>query len=169
VRIALVRHPAPLIGPGICYGRLDVKLHPSAAVPLAALAARLAGFADVVTSPARRCRLTAAAIAGHATIDPRLLELDFGAWEGQPWDTVPRRDLDRWAADPLGFAPPGGETGAALVGRVRGFHDDLLARARDCVVVSHGGPLRVLAALLHGRPVNLLAPAPPLGSVEIIG
>ncbi len=168
MRIALVRHPAPLIAGGICYGRLDVPLDPRA--DLAGLAARLAGFAgSVVTSPSLRCRQTAAALGATPRVDVRLLELDFGDWEGRPWDDVPRAELDRWAADPLGFAAPGGESGAALVARVRAFHADLVGAGYDCVVVSHGGPLRVLSALLHRRSVNLLAPAPGLGSVEIIG
>ncbi|MFC7551236.1 hypothetical protein ACFQU7_01395 [Pseudoroseomonas wenyumeiae] len=35
-------------------------------------------------------------------------------------------------------------------------------------MVSHGGPLKVLAALIEGRAVDLLAPAPPLGSCRIL-
>ena len=35
-------------------------------------------------------------------------------------------------------------------------------------MVSHGGPLKVLAALLRGQPVDLLAPTPAWGTVEIL-
>ena len=98
-------------------------------------------------------------------VDDRLQELDFGDWEGQPWSTIPRDDLDRWAADPLAFAPPGGESGAALIARVLSFQTVL---SEDCVVVSHGGPLKVLGALLQGQVVDLLAPPPAIGSVTAI-
>ena len=145
--------------PGICYGRLDVALAGS----VQPILDQLPAFAGTVwCSPARRCLCVAEAIGPHR-VDPRLQELDFGAWEGLPWDAVPRDALDAWAADVHGFAPPGGERGAALVARVTGFHAEL--PPGDHVVVSHGGPLKVLAALVRGEPVDLLAPALGLGSV----
>ncbi|MEA2769941.1 MAG: alpha-ribazole phosphatase [Acetobacteraceae bacterium] len=171
MRIALIRHPAPLIASGICYGRLDVAVHPSTDQQLAADPA-LAGATRVWTSPARRCRGLAETIAQRwavpLTVDPRLQELDFGEWEGRPWDAIPRPDLDRWAASPLTFAPPGGESGAALIGRVREFHAALRQDQQDCIVVSHGGPLKLLAALLLATPLNLLAAPPPMGSLTIV-
>ena len=124
------------------------------------------------SSPARRCVVLADALAGGRCgtrqDDVRLMELNFGDWEGQSWDSVPRGALDAWAADPLAFAPPGGETGAALLQRVRSFHADISAQRRDCVVVSHGGPLKLLAALLRDREPDLLAPAPGFGEVDIV-
>jgi alpha-ribazole phosphatase len=162
----LIRHPAVLAAPGTCYGRLDLDLHPRAAADCARLRAVVAGFTGTVwTSPARRCRVIAGAAA---RADDRLRELDFGEWEGRAWDDVPRAALDRWAAAPLAFAPPGGESGAALLARVADFHAGLRARGEDCVVVAHGGPLKLLAAMLRGEAPDLLAPAPPLGSVSRI-
>ena len=38
----------------------------------------------------------------------------------------------------------------------------------DCIVIAHGGPLKLLAALLRGAAPDLLAPAPPLGSVTAL-
>jgi alpha-ribazole phosphatase len=162
------------IAPGICYGRLDVGVDASRAGEVSALAAdpRLRGAVRVWTSPARRCLVVAEAVAGELRVDltpdARLWELDFGQWEAVAWDAVDRAALDRWAADPKAFAPPGGESGAVLVARVRAFHEELCREARDCVVVAHGGSLKVLAPLLQGRPVDLLAPAQPMGSVVVI-
>jgi alpha-ribazole phosphatase len=159
-----------LIDPGICYGRLDIPLHPEAAIGDIAAHPLLAGASRVWTSPAQRCRVLAEAIAAALSVplivDDRLQELNFGAWEGIAWDAVPRAELDRWADSVLTFAPPGGESGVALIERVRSFDAELRHVGEDCVVVSHGGPLKVLGALLSGRPVDLLAPAPALGSVE---
>lgn len=174
MKIVLIRHPAPLIQPGVCYGRLDVPLHPSAAADVSRLAAdpALRGLSHVWSSPAGRCRAIADPIAQIAraslTIDERLRELDFGDWEGRPWDAVDRTDLDRWSASPLSFAPPNGEAGAAIISRVRAFQGDLQQDQRDCAIVSHGGPLKILMALLEGRPINLLEAAPPLGSLRVI-
>jgi alpha-ribazole phosphatase len=174
MRIALIRHLAPSIGPGICYGRLDVGIDPSAEQQIGRLVTDpvLSGAKLVWTSPARRCREVADAIAltlmVPMTIEPRLLELDFGDWEGRSWATIARTDLERWAASPLAFAPPGGESGAELVIRIREFHASLRRDQQDCVVVSHGGPLKVLAALLTEAPVDLLSIAPPIGSIRVI-
>jgi alpha-ribazole phosphatase len=121
------------------------------------------------TSPAIRCRPLARFIAESMSAplaaDPRLLELDFGDWEGKPWDDVPRADLDRWAADPLAFHAPGGESGAQLIDRVQAFNEDICREGLDCVVVSHGGPLKVLIALLRREPIDLLATPPAMGAI----
>jgi alpha-ribazole phosphatase len=131
-----------------------------------------AGCRRVWSSPARRCLAVAEAVATNLgcepSIDPQLRELDFGAWEGLPWVDVARADLDRWAAAPLDFAPPGGETGKALLDRVAVFHRKLIGQNADTVVISHGGPLKLLAALLEGRLPDLLSPAPPIGSIQTI-
>ena len=174
MRIILIRHPRPLIGPGVCYGRLDIPLHPDAGAAIARIAADpgLTGATRVRSSPARRCRLLAEAIADTLAVplslDHRLLELDFGDWEGRPWESVPRAELDRWAAEPMGFAPPGGESGAALIARVHAFAACLHRCRQDCAVVSHGGPLKVLAALLTGKPLDLFTPPMPIGGVRVI-
>jgi alpha-ribazole phosphatase len=167
MKIALLRHPRPLIDRGICYGRLDIPVHPDA--PLAADIS-LAGASRVWTSPARRCRVLAEVIAAAftlpLTVDARLQELDFGAWEGMPWDDVPRADLDRWASSPLTFAPPGGESASSLISRIRDFTATLQADGVDCAVVSHGGPLKILSAILDGQPIDLLTEPQPIGSIR---
>ncbi len=135
--------------------------------PLRALAPRC-----VWSSPATRCasvaRLIADRLGVHPVLDPRLLELDFGDWEGRPWEAVPRPALEQWAADPLGFRPPGGESGGALLRRVRDVARQLAREARACVVLSHGGPLRLLPALLAGEEADLLAPTPEPGRLRIV-
>jgi alpha-ribazole phosphatase len=173
VNCVLVRHPPADIAPGICYGRLDLPLRPDADGMVARIVAELAarGLARIWSSPARRCRAVAEPAAAASCIPlrvaQRLRALDFGRWEGSPWDSVPRAALDAWAADPLGFAPPDGESGAALLARVGDARRALLSAGEDCAVVSHGGPLKLLSALLRGEPPDLLAVAPPLGSVRV--
>jgi alpha-ribazole phosphatase len=170
VRILLVRHPAPDIEVGRCYGRLDVGLSASGHADLGRLAGILAAtdIGRVWTSPARRCRRVAEAATAFPILDHRLQELDFGRWEGMWWDEVGRAELDAWAADPAFYAPPGGETGATLIRRVQAVCRDLLAAGEDCIIVTHGGPLKVMSSLLRGNAPDLLAPAPPFGSVTSI-
>ena len=65
-----------------------------------------------------------------------------------------------------GHSPlPGGESGRQLVERVEAFAAACL-RDGDAVV-THGGPLRVLLAILAGRAVRLLDPPPAVGSVTV--
>ena len=162
-----MRHPAPDIAPGHCYGRLDIGLSPAGHAALVSMRTALAasGIRKIVTSPARRCLILAQTLMPAPIIEPRLQELDFGTWEGLPWDAIPRPALDAWAADPLGFAPPGGETGADLVARVENAVVELVAAGEDCIVITHGGPLRLIPALLRGDAPDLLTPAPPVGSI----
>lgn len=172
--LALLRHPPVSVTAGTCYGRLDVPLAPGWQSRIAAQAALVARVAPerIWCSPARRCLSVADALSRRleleAVTDARLLELDFGEWEGSAWEDVPRAALDRWAADPLGFRPPGGESGAELVERVGSFARMLTDAARPCAVISHGGPLRLLAALLQRVAIDLLATPPGLGTLQIV-
>jgi alpha-ribazole phosphatase len=149
-QIALVRHPPVLGGEGLCYGRLDLPLaNPEVDIP--DLVARLEPMrgATIWTSPLSRCRLVAEALAlawdGAAVqVDARLVEMSFGDWEGMRWGDVQRTELEAWAADLSGFALPGGETGAALVERVTEVWGIIKGYPGGQVVVSHGGPLKVM-------------------------
>ncbi len=174
MNVVFVRHLAPALAPGVCYGRLDVGLSEPGMRALPTLVRALAprGAARLWSSPALRCRVLAKAAAEQIGLAvqyrPGLLEMDFGAWEGQAWDDVPRALLDAWAADPVAFAAPGGETGQALIDRVTAVWHEIRTAGEDCIVVTHGGPLRVLLALARGDLPDLLSPAPAIGSVSAV-
>lgn len=145
----LIRHPRPLIEPGICYGRLDVAgEHPALAA--ARLLAGLPAGLPVYSSPLRRCRELAEHLHARPLIDARLQEMDFGDWEGRAWDDIPREQLDAWAADVAGYAPPGGESPAALQQRALAFVAGL--QVPEAVIVTHAGVIRVLLAHWQGLP-----------------
>ncbi|HRO16241.1 MAG TPA: histidine phosphatase family protein, partial [Paracoccus sp. (in: a-proteobacteria)] len=97
--LLLIRH-APVAETGRLAGRRDV---PAAVDRMAARRlAALAGPVDrVLSSPALRCRLTAAALWPDADVDQddRLWEQDFGAWEGAAYAHLP--DLGPMSADEL--------------------------------------------------------------------
>ncbi len=128
--------------------------------------------ARIWSSPSSRCASVAEALAILLNVplilDGRLRELAFGEWEGIAWADLPRAAMDLWASDPLAFSPPGGETGAGLIDRVASFSRTLGAEAQHCIVVSHGGPLRLLPALLRGDPPDLLASPPGIGSFSVL-
>lgn len=147
MQLYLIRHPQPEVAAGICYGRSDLPLRKPWSVD--AVAGRIPAGLPVVSSPLRRCAEFARALAPHARVDPRLTELDFGAWEMQAWDDIPRAQIDAWSADPLGFRQHGGESVAQMQARVRSALADLGEDHEACVWVTHAGVMKlVLAELL---------------------
>jgi len=155
VTVHLVRHTAPAVEVGVCYGRLDLPLAASATADLDAALANVPTAAHLYTSPALRCRRLADAIAARdglaVSVQPHLHELDFGAWEGRRWDDLPREDIDRWAQAVWIEAPGGGESLSQLWARVSDFIQTSLRPLNDTVtIVAHHGPLRALRAQLLG-------------------
>ncbi len=141
MQLFLIRHPRPLLTSGICYGQLDVE----AADPQPAaerLRALLPAGTPVIASPLQRARRLAEALHPQPLLDRRLLEINFGEWEGVAWDDIDRRLLDAWAADMLHFAAPGGESAAMLQARARDCVDRL--RVRSVALVTHAGVIRAL-------------------------
>lgn len=146
LRIHLVRHPRPAVDSGVCYGQTDLGLAESPVAAAARLRTVLPVDCRVISSPLQRCLQLAQALSAAAETDVRLLEMNFGDWEGRRWDDIPRQDLDAWAAAPFDHAPPGGESAMAMAARVIAFAADLAPAGQELVLVGHQGPLRVLIA-----------------------
>ena len=146
-----LRHAVTSAGPDLCYGRTDVGLGAEAPAQMAAAVASLARPAAIRSSPLSRARLLAEMIGeahGLAVdLDPRLQEYDFGTWEGRNWPEIPRAETDPWIADMLNAAPPGGESFAALVARVRAAIADA---PEGTLFVCHAGPIRAARMILTG-------------------
>lgn len=144
-----VRHPVTAAAQGLCYGRLDVELSEAAGAQIAALLDTLPAQSAILSSPARRCATLASAIASRdgASLmqDPRLQEMNFGAWEGCGWATLPREQTDFWAEDPWNRAPPGGETFSEMFDRVA---DALVLAPPDALIVTHAGVIRAARMIL---------------------
>lgn len=154
--IYLIRHTRVTGVDGICYGRTDVPLAEGFEAEAEAVRARLPDpeTLTVLSSPSERCLRLAHFLGGpRARICPELMELDFGSWEGRAWDSIPREDLDRWGNDFLETPCPGGESLRQLEERVLSFWNTLTrGPGGDHVVVSHGGPIRVILSRVLGRP-----------------
>ncbi len=151
VDLYLVRHPRVIGGDGRCYGRLDLPLASDPQVAAARLRGLLpaAVVADalVYSSPASRCRALAGCFSAAPLLDPRLLEMHFGSWEGCLWDAIDRPALDAWAAEPLSFVPPGGESPQAVRARALAWVAEMQAShapAQPLLVFTHAGPIRML-------------------------
>ena len=144
----LIRHPCPDVAKGICYGQLDLGL--LAGWQQAMQPALGWSFDAVITSPLRRCREPAEWLAAQAkvalAIDPDLMEMHFGQWEGRAWQDFDGPEARAWAADFLNTAPPGGESLAKMASRVRLALERIVQQCRQPMIVTHAGPIRVLMA-----------------------
>ncbi|RNF86946.1 bifunctional RNase H/acid phosphatase, partial [Streptomyces botrytidirepellens] len=130
----------------------------------ASLAAR-GTIQAIVSSPLKRCRETADAVAARLGLDVRvdegLRETDFGAWEGLTFAEVRDRhpdDLDAWLASSKTAPTGGGESFAAVARRVALSRDKLIARyaGRTVLLVTHVTPIKTLTRLALGAPPESL-------------
>ncbi|MFJ3995531.1 bifunctional RNase H/acid phosphatase [Streptomyces parvus] len=127
--------------------------------------AALGTVQEIVSSPLRRCRETAAAVAARlglaVRIDEGLRETDFGAWEGLTFGEVRERygdDLTAWLASPDTAPTGGGESFAEVAERVAAARDRLVARyaGRTVLLVTHVTPIKTLVRLALGAPPEAL-------------
>jgi alpha-ribazole phosphatase len=93
-----------------------------------------------------RCAEIATKLDTAYVRDSRLQELNFGAWEMQPWDEIGAQALDAWANDLAGFRPPDGETGYELQLRALAWLREISHLHDEVIVVTHAGVMRVLQA-----------------------
>ena len=155
MQLYLIRHPTPLVATGTCYGRTDLALAEHVATAAARIAAQLPPQITVFSSPLQRCRQLAEALHPAPRIDPRLQEMDFGDWEMTPWDRIQREALDGWAADPLGYRPPKGESVAELQQRVQHFVTEAQGNGLEsAALVTHAGVMKVILGQAQGLPVE---------------
>ena len=161
MRLILVRHPAPQVTSGICYGRSDVAVAPHEMARVrASLQATLPADVPLYASPLRRCAELATALshdlpASALRFDARLAEMDFGSWEMRPWQAIARAEIDAWAADLAHYRPGDGENVLAMTARVHAFLQDLLREPHEtAVILCHAGTIRLLCALHAGLPLE---------------
>lgn len=150
--IYLVRHGDTKYSPERrLAGRTDLPLTADGEANALKLAPRLAklSFDRVYTTPLVRARRTAelAGFGERATIDPRLIEMAFGDYEGR---TVQEIRAERPGYAYLADGCPNGETAADLGARV----DSWLAEQTDgtVLVFAHSVIMRVLTARFLGFP-----------------
>ena len=182
MRLYLIRHPQPDIAPGICYGATDLTVAAQEINRvLVDIQPQLPARAPVFSSVLQRCALLAEQIAsrgdrGSATLDARLVEMNFGCWEMQAWAQIARAEIDAWADDLVDYQPGGGENVYQVAQRVTHFlHDLQQSNIEEAIIVCHAGTIRLLSACsptLSLRQIALQAASTPhqvaYGGVVII-
>ena len=127
-------------------GRTDLPLTEQGEQNARQLGERLKSimFDRVLSSPLLRARRTAE-LAGFADaiVDPRLVEMNFGEYDGKTREEI-IRDRPGWTY--LRDGCPGGETAADLGRRADLVLSDLLGRKETVLIFAHSVILRVLTA-----------------------
>jgi broad specificity phosphatase PhoE len=119
----------------------------------------------VYASPMLRARQTVEALGLPAPIhDPRLMEQNWGVWEGLTRDEIlARHGADAFIAagakDGAAFRPGGGESTGELHARVAAFLKDVAQGDGDAVAVAHLGVLRAAYTLSTGWDMSTAMPA----------
>lgn len=157
-RVTLVRHGQTERSKIAAYsGQLDVPLTAVGREQARAAAARLAraGVDAVVTSPLVRARDTAQAIADATgaplRVDARLIEVDYGPFEGLDREGAQARfgaAFGDWRADPFGSPVPGMEPLPDALRRARAATAEALDGHEHPVIVGHQGILRIVLVAL---------------------
>jgi broad specificity phosphatase PhoE len=151
----------------------DEALEPSALGAVQALRGRLRPYAQVLTSPARAARETAAALGFDAEVEMPLADCDYGRWCGLSSKDVAEHEPDAfaaWLSDPAA-APHGGESLGALIERTQAWLTPALAREGATLAVTHAAIVRaaIVTALGAGSSAFARIDIAPLSLARLSG
>ena len=143
-------------------GQTDIPLSDEGRKALAGLGlpAELAG-ARCHVSPLVRARETAALLGLEATVEPRLIEMSFGRYEGRTRDELrgdPDEGMAANEARGLDFRPPGGESPREVQARLAPWLAGLGQSGGRHVAVTHKAVIRAALALAYDWPMLGRAP-----------
>ena len=174
MEIYLIRHTKVAVEQGVCYGQKDVNLAESYPEELEAVKEKLKGieFDQIFTSPLNRAKKLATDIFGDKVQEEkRLMELNFGDWEGKVWDEIKDPLFPAWMEDFVNKKCSNGESFVMLRDRVLEFWNEV--KAKDCeriAIFSHGGVMRTINAIDKNIKLedSFNEPTPAFGEVVII-
>ena len=152
--IDLMRHGEP-VGGRRYRGQIDDPLSERGWSQMRTAVGDAKPWSRIVSSPLRRCRVFAEEIAVRhglpLTLDDRLREIGFGAWEGKSAAEIEHETpgaLARFKADPVRARPAGAEPLDEFYRRVASALDGIRAAHPDehVLVVGHAGVIRMALA-----------------------
>lgn len=141
---------------GLMQGRRDIPLSPAGRAEVARwrIPATLPKDVEWASSPLRRATETAGLLAPvPPRIEPALIEMHWGEWEGFSLDDLRTRQGRAFTDNEqrgLDFRPPGGESPRDVHERVKAWLQELAHRNRSTLAVTHLGVLRALLVAATG-------------------
>lgn len=157
MEVYLIRHTETVCEKGICYGQADVAIQEPFEHLFQEIKDQLPSEEmKVISSPLKRCTVLADFISnGKFKDDKRLMEMHFGNWELQPWNDIPKEELNPWMEDFVSVQVPDGESFEILYARVFSFIEDLKKQAYEKVaIVTHAGIIRSFLCYQQNLPLK---------------
>ncbi|HEX2116754.1 MAG TPA: histidine phosphatase family protein [Alphaproteobacteria bacterium] len=162
-QLVLIRHaPTAWNREGRMQGHEDVPLLDESRADLARrrIPEPYAGF-RALASPLRRCIDTAALLGLVISRDPRLIEMDWGDYQGHTLAELRAHhgfDLAANEARGLDFRPPRGESPRDVQTRVAPLLVEIASAERSTIAVTHRGVIRAVYARAVGWDMTGEAP-----------
>lgn len=163
MKLYIWRHPKPLAASGICLGQTDMGVHPR---KLKRLANQIQRFVRrhnlpkvIWVSPLQRSLKVGELLAKRGFdyhVAPDLIELDFGEWDGRPWEDIPKQEIDNWCDNFAQSAPYNGESVEQLFTRVENWLKSHEA-SMPILAVGHAGWINVAKMLAAEKGVPQVA------------
>lgn len=145
-------------------GRTDVGLTPKGIQQAENVAVLLKDISidAVYSSPLQRARITASIASGNKSVitDDRIIEADFGLWEGKTKAVFNAENpmlWKEWISNPECNRAGGiGETGGEIVARANAFFEEIHKKHKGqlVMVVAHNGINRLYLASKLGMPLS---------------
>lgn len=154
VTLDLMRHGEP-VGGRRYRGQIDDPLSEKGWAQMQTALGDARPWSAIVSSPLLRCRAFAEALAQRhglpLSLDPRLMEVGFGEWEGRSAAEIEAASpgsVARFKTDPLNMRPAGAEPLADFHARVADGLAAIVARQAGAhvLLVAHAGVIRMALA-----------------------
>lgn len=157
--ISIIRHTKVYNPENICYGQQDIELASS----FVSDATHIVSYCQnksksiIFSSPSNRCIQLAQLCFPHHTIhiDTRLVEMNFGTWQGKPWKTLEEESRLFYES----FTPytpfPQGESFDDVCQRIQIFFSDIqYLNDTNVILFTHGGTIRACLSYLQHIPME---------------
>ena len=146
--VDLLRHGEPVGGRAYRGHGVDDPLSDKGWQQMWAAVGDDAPWHHIISSPMRRCSEFAGALSERhdlpVTVDERLKEVGFGAWEGRTATEIRQDDnqaYENFYRDPVNARPAGAEPLDDFMRRVSAAYEDVVSLypGKHCLIVAHAG------------------------------
>jgi alpha-ribazole phosphatase len=158
MEIYLIRHTAPAIDKGICYGQSDVAVSSNFFHDAQEIKKRIPpNIKAIYSSPLTRCRQLAEFLFPGQQIEymDELKEINCGRWELKSWEQIDKDELDHWMKNFVHVCFPGGESLLQLHERVVNAFSSISQSGHSPVaIITHAGVIRSILSFALGTPIS---------------
>lgn len=160
MEIYLIRHTRVNCEERVCYGHTDLDVADTFDDELKNVRQRLDWKKNdeilAFSSPLVRCKLLAENLVDNTlNFDKRLMELNFGEWELQKWDSISSDHYVKWCCEYIETPCPQGESFQDLYKRTTSFFDEIASKNNDKIaIITHAGVIRAMLAYVMELPLH---------------